>query len=437
MSHLPNRVRISLLAVALTLPMIAASTTQAAAIAADSAEVRKLIDEVMPEVIEWRRDIHQHPELGNREIRTAGLIADHLKALGIEVRTGIAHTGVVGILRGAEGGPVVALRADMDALPVTEAVDLAFASKVTATYNGKEVGVAHACGHDAHTAILMGTAEVLAKMKSEIKGTVMFIFQPAEEGAPEGEEGGAAMMLKEGLFAELKPDAVFGLHVMPKQLGTIEVRERGTLASSDSFTIKVTGKQTHGGMPWNGVDPIVLASQIVLGLQTITSRQVDLTKSASVISVGAINGGLRANIIPNEVEMVGTIRMLDPDTRISVHEMMERTVKNIAESGGGSGELHITPGYPVTYNDPELTRRMMPSLEKVAEVKEALPITPAEDFSFYAQEVPGMYFFLGAAPEDPKDIYPNHSPKFQVNEKALPIGVTAMTTVALDFLNSQ
>lgn len=437
MSHIPGRVRISLLAAALTVPMIAPSTTQAAASAADSAEVRKLIDEVMPDVIEWRRDIHQHPELGNREVRTAGLVADHLKALGIEVRTGIAHTGVVGILRGAEDGPVVALRADIDALPVTEAVDLAFASKVTTTYNGKEVGVAHACGHDAHTAILMGAAEVLAKMKDEIKGTVMFIFQPAEEGAPEGEEGGAEMMLKEGLFADLKPDAVFGLHVMPKQLGTIEVRERGALASSDSFVIKVTGKQTHGGMPWNGVDPIVLSSQIVLGLQTITSRQVDLTKSASVISVGAINGGVRANIIPNEVEMVGTIRVLDPDTRESVHKIMERTVKNIAESGGGSAELHIMPGYPVTYNDPELTRRMMPSLEKVADVKEALPITPAEDFAFYAQEVPGMYFFLGAAPENPEDVYPNHSPKFQVNEQALPIGVTAMTTVALDFLNGQ
>ncbi|NVK40312.1 MAG: amidohydrolase [Oceanospirillaceae bacterium] len=437
MSHIPKRLRISLLATVLSVQAIAPSISQAAESAADSAEVRKLIEAVTPEVVEWRRDIHQHPELGNRETRTAELVTEHLKALGIEVRTGIAHTGVVGILRGAEDGPVVALRADMDALPVTEAVDLPFASKVATTYNGNEVGVAHACGHDAHTAILMGAAEVLAQMKDEIKGTVMFIFQPAEEGAPDGEEGGAKMMLKEGLFAALKPDAVFGLHVMPKQVGTIEVRERGVMASSDTFKIKVTGKQTHGGMPWNGVDPIVLSSQIVLGLQTITSRRVDLTKSPAVISVGAINGGVRQNIVPSEVEMIGTIRVLDPDIREQVHQLMERTVKSIAESGGGSAELTITAGYAVTYNDPELTRRMMPSLEKVADVKEALPITPAEDFSFYAQEVPGMYFFLGAAPDNPEDIYPNHSPKFQVNEKALPIGVTAMTTVALDFLNGR
>ncbi|TCK16402.1 amidohydrolase [Marinobacterium mangrovicola] len=404
--------------------------------AVDAIHVDTLIRNVMPQVIDWRRDIHQHPELGNREFRTAEKVANHLKGLGIEVETGVAHTGVVGILRGAKEGPVVALRADMDALPVTEDTGLPFASKVTTTFAGKEVGVAHACGHDAHTAILMGVAEVLAELKNELNGTVMFIFQPAEEGAPPGEEGGAKLMLEEGLFAELTPDAVFGLHVMPSPVGTIEVRERGILASSDGFEISVNGKQTHGAMPWLGIDPVTLSGQIITGLQTIPSRQLDFTNSASLITVGKIEGGVRANIIPNNVKMEGIVRTLDPETQTTIHEYMERTVHNIAESGGGSADLTITPYYPVTYNNPELTRQMTPSLSEVAEVNEAKPLTGSEDFSFYAEQVPGMFFFLGAAPDQPDQVFPNHSPKFVVNEKALPIGVSAMTKVTLDFLSN-
>ncbi len=435
MSSIPNTQRRTLLAIALSSCLTAPLISHAAS-ATDSVRLQQLIDQVTPEVIDWRREIHQHPELGNREFKTAELVAAHLKELGIEVKTGVAHTGVVGILHGAKKGPVVALRADMDALPVTEEVDLPFASKVRTTYNGQDVGVAHACGHDAHTAILMGVADVLAGMKDELQGTVMFIFQPAEEGAPAGEEGGAKLMLAEGLFAELKPDAVFGLHVTPAPVGTIEVREGGIMASTDAFEINVKGKQTHGAWPWKGVDPIVLSSQVVMGLQTITSRQLDLTKSASVITVGTIHGGVRGNIIPQEVTMTGTIRALDPDTRLTIHDYMERTVENIALSGGGSAELNITPYFPVTYNNPELTRKMTASLRKAGDVKEAVPMTPAEDFSFYAQEVPSMFFFIGAAPDNPEEVFPNHSPRFQVNEKALPIGITAMTKVALDFLSS-
>lgn len=402
-----------------------------------SNDVQSRIDAVMPQVVDWRRDFHQHPELGNREFRTSGIIADHLRSLGMKVTTDVAHTGVVGILEGGQPGPVVALRADMDALPVEEQVDLPFASQVRTQYNGQDVGVMHACGHDNHMAILMGAATVLAEMKDSLPGTVMFIFQPAEEGAPAGEDGGAELMIEEGLFADVRPDAVFGLHVWPIPAGQIAVREGGTMASSDSFNIRVQGQQTHGAAPWAGIDPIVVASQIVLGLQTIPSRQLDSTLTPSIVTVGAIHGGLRSNIIPDSVEMIGTLRTFDADTRQQIHERVERTATQIASSAGASAEVSINLGYPVTYNDPALTRRMSSTLQRVAgeNFTEASLITGAEDFSYYANEVPGMFFFLGIASEDPAMVYPNHSPYFYADESALPVGVEAMTALALDFLS--
>ncbi|TVS14670.1 MAG: amidohydrolase [Gammaproteobacteria bacterium] len=401
--------------------------------------VAERIDAVMPKVVAWRRDIHEHPELANREFRTAALITEHLETLGMEVRTKIAHTGVVGILRGGEPGPVVALRADMDALPVEEQVDLPFASRVRAEYMGQEVPVMHACGHDLHVAILMGVAEVLSDMRDELPGTVIFVFQPAEEGAPPGEEGGAELMLREGLFDDPRPDAIFGLHVVPAPVGTIGWRSGGMMASSDRFTIKVRGRQTHGAVPWGGVDPIVVASQIVLGLQTIPSRQLDATLTPSVVTVGAIRGGVRHNIIPEEVDMTGTLRTFDPDTRTQIHERVTRTAENIAASAGATAEVEIFHGYPVTYNDPDLTGRMLPTLRRVVGdgLIEAPRATGAEDFSFYQQEVPGLFFFVGVASDDPAMVHPNHSPRFYADERGLPVGVRAMTALALDFLHGR
>lgn len=400
-------------------------------------DAQSLVDAVMPQVVEWRRDFHQHPELGNREFRTSAIIAEHLQSLGMDVQTGIAHTGVVGILRGGLPGPVVALRADMDGLPVEERADVPFASRVRTEYNGQDVGVMHACGHDNHMAILMGAATALAGMRDSLPGTVMFIFQPAEEGAPEGEEGGAELMLKEGLFDTLKPDAVFGLHVWPIPAGQIAVREGGTMASSDSFRIRVQGRQTHGAAPWAGIDPIVVAAQIVLGLQTIPSRQLNSTLTPSIVTVGAINGGVRSNIIPDYVDMIGTLRTFDADTREQIHQRVERTATQIAASAGASVDVSISLGYPVTYNDPQLTRDMSATLQRVVgeRLVEASLITGAEDFSYLANEVPGMFFFLGIGADDPALVHPNHSPYFYADERALPVGVTAMTALALDFLN--
>ena len=392
-------------------------------------------------VVAWRRDIHQHPELGNREFRTAKLVAEHLQALGLEVQTGVAHTGVVGLLHGGRPGPLVALRADMDALPVTEQVDLPFASRVRAEYNGQDVGVMHACGHDNHVAILMGVAEVLAGMRAELPGSVMFIFQPAEEGAPAGEAGGASLMLEEGLFAQAKPDAVFGLHVMPQPVGTISYRAGGIMASSDTWRMVVRGKQTHGAQPWGGVDPIVTASQIVLGLQTVVSRQSDLTKAPAVVSVGQITGGLRSNIIPDSVVLVGTIRTLDREMRADVHERVTRTAKHIAAANGAEVDVDIALGYPVTVNDPALTAWAGPTLERVApgRVLQSQPATVAEDFSYYAQEVPGLFINLGVLPEghDPATAPVNHSPLFVADEAALHVGVRALASLAADFLLSR
>ncbi len=399
--------------------------------------VAELIERVMPRVVEWRRDIHEHPELANREFRTAGVIREHLESLDLdEIHTEIAHTGVVGILHGGRPGGVVALRADMDALPVTEQVDVPFASRVRTEYMGQEVGVMHACGHDLHVAILMGVAEILAEVRDELPGSVMFVFQPAEEGAPPGEEGGAELMLKEGLFELLRPDAIFGLHVVPAPVGSIGWRSGGTMASSDRFTIRVVGEQTHGALPWAGIDPIVVSSQVVLGLQTIPSRQLDATVTPSVVTVGSIQGGVRHNIIPDEVTMTGTLRTFDADTREEIHRRVKRTAEDIASSAGARAEVEIELGYPVTCNDPELTRTMLPTLERVAGpgLAESPRATGAEDFSFYQQEVPGLFFFVGVASDDPDKVHPNHSPHFYADERGLPVGVTAMTAVALDYL---
>lgn len=402
-------------------------------------DVQALVEDVMPQVVAWRRDIHAHPELGNREFRTAALVAEHLEQLGMEVQTNVAHTGVVGLLRGGRPGPVVALRADMDALPVTEQVDLPFASKVRTEYNGEEVGVMHACGHDNHVAILMGVAEVLAAMGDDLPGTVKFIFQPAEEGPPAGEDGGADMMIREGVLENPRPDAIFGLHVWPTPVGTLGWRSGGMMASADEFSIIVKGRQTHGAVPWAGIDPIVVASQIVLGLQTIPARQLDATLTPSIVTVGSIHGGVRGNIIPEQVEMVGTLRTFDMATREQMHERVTRTAQSIAQSAGASAEVDIGIGVPVTTNNPELTRRMLPTLERVAGegLVETPRITGAEDFSFFQNEIPGMFFFLGVASDDPAMVHPNHSPRFFADERALPLGVRAMTALTLDYLEGR
>ena len=406
-------------------------------LAALPTDVDQTIDAIMPDVVAWRRDFHEHPELGNREFRTAEIIADHLRDLGMEVQTEVAHTGVVGVLRGGDG-PVVGLRADMDALPVTELVDLPFASKAVGEYQGNEVGVMHACGHDNHVAILMGVAEVLASMGDELPGTVKFLFQPAEEGTPDQSVGGAELMLREGAYDPPKPDAVFGLHVFPYPVGVIATRPGGLMASSDFYRITVKGKQTHGAVPWAGVDPIVTASQIVLGLQTIVSRQLDATLTPSIVTVGKIAGGVRNNIIPESVEMVGTIRTFDAETRLDIHERVRRTATQIAEAAGATAEVEIDLGYGVTRNDPDLYRQMAPTLEAVAgdNFIEAQQTTTAEDFSYFANEAPGLFLFLGVAPEDPSLVYPNHSPRFYADERALPVGVRALTALTLDYMQA-
>ncbi len=409
-----------------------------------SAALDQRIDEaaknVEPKVIECRRDIHQHPELGNREFRTSKLVADRLRQLGIEVRTPIAHTGVVGVLRGGKPGRVVGLRADMDALPVTEQVDLPFKSTARTTYNGQEVGVMHACGHDAHVAILLGVAEVLSSIRSEIPGTVVFLFQPAEEGAPQGEEGGAALMVKEGALDNPKVDAVFGLHVTSRYpVGEIAYRPGPELAAVDSFFIKVHGKQTHGAYPWLGVDPIVVASQIVLALQLIPSRQLDVSLAPAVVTVGAIHGGVRNNIIPDDVEMLGTIRSLDEKMRSDIHVRIKRTAEEIASSAGAKADVTIESGYPVTYNDPKLTEKMEPTLRRMtSDVVVINPTLGAEDFSFYQQKVPGLFFFLGTRPKNQtaEQAASNHSPLFYVDESGLGLGIRAMAHVAVDYLRN-
>jgi amidohydrolase len=394
-------------------------------------------------VITWRRDFHQNPELGNREFKTAEKIASHLRSLGIEVQTGVAKTGVVGILKGGKPGPVVALRADMDALPVTERVNIPFASKAQGEYNGQAVGVMHACGHDSHVAILMGTAEVLASIKSELKGTVKFIFQPAEEGAPEGEEGGAALMVKEGVLESPKVDVIFGLHIAARtEVGKITYRPKGAMAASDWFTIKIKGKQAHGAAPWTGVDPIVTASQIIMGLQTIVSRSVDLTESAAVISVGKVTAGVRSNIIPEELEMAGTIRTLDSKAQEMVHVKVKQIATNIAESAGATAEVSITEQTLITYNDPLLTASMLPTLEATAGKNNVLltpAMTGAEDFSYYQAKVPGLFIFLGGMQKGKNalDTGAHHTPDFYIDESGFLLGIKTMTNLTLDYMEMQ
>ncbi|MFV8346539.1 amidohydrolase [Flavobacterium sp. ZB4P13] len=391
-------------------------------------------------VITWRRDFHQNPELGNREFKTAEKITAHLRSLGIEVQTGVAKTGVVGILKGGKPGPVVALRADMDGLPVKERVNIPFASKAEGEYNGQPVGVMHACGHDSHIAILMGTAEILASIKSELNGTVKFIFQPAEEGAPEGEEGGAALMVKEGVLENPKVDVIFGLHISAQtEVGKINYRPKGAMASSDWFKIKIKGKQSHGASPWQSVDPIVTASQIILGLQTIVSRNVDLTESAAVVSVGKVTAGVRSNIIPEELEMAGTIRTLDSKVQEMIHNRLKQITTNIAESAGATAEVSITKQTLITYNDPVLTEKMVPTLEAVAG-KNNVVLTPAatgaEDFSYYQDKVPGLFFFLGGMPKgkNPSETASHHTSDFYIDESGFVLGMKAMSDLTIDYM---
>ena len=363
------------------------------------ADYENLVRAEMPKVIEWRRDFHEHPELGNREFNTSKKVADHLRRLGLEVKTGIAKTGVMGILKGGKPGPVIMLRADMDALPVTEEVSLPFASKVTTEYNGKTVGVMHACGHDSHTAILMGVAEILTKLKKDVPGTVIFLFQPAEEGAPEGETGGAAVMVSEGVMDNPKVDVVLGLHIDSHiEAGDIEYKAGGFMAACDWLTIKVKGKGAHGASPWQGVDPIVVAAQIINGLQTIVSRQEDIAKAPAVISITTINSGIRKNIIPEECVMTGTIRTLDAEMQYDLNNRIRRTAGMIAQSAGATAEVTIETACPIVYNTPELVQALIPSLEAVVgwyHAKKEGWKTGAEDFSYYGQKAPSFFFNIG------------------------------------------
>ncbi len=391
-------------------------------------------------VIEWRRDIHQNPELGNREFKTAEKIAKHLTSLGIEVQTGVAHTGVVGLLKGDLPGKVVALRADIDALPVTERNDLPFKSTVTSEFMGEKVGVMHACGHDTHTAILMGVAEVMSKNKDKIKGTVKFIFQPAEEGPPAGEEGGALLMVKEGVMQNPKVDAIFGLHINSQTpVGTIRYKSGGTMAAAQSFTIKVKGKQSHGSQPWSGVDPILISAKIIDGLQTIISRETELTNEAAVITVGKIRSGVRFNIIPEDAEMIGTIRTLDYDMKDKLNKRMVEMVSTIAKAYGGEATCEIKDATEITYNNPELVEQMLPTMKRVAgegNIQMQKAITGAEDFSYFQREAPGFFFFLGGMTPGNTESFPHHTPDFKIDDSDLLLGVRTLTEMSLDYLNS-
>lgn len=409
---------------------------------AERPEVTAAAAKLQAKVVEWRRDFHQHPELSNREERTAAKVAERLRALGLKPQTGIAHHGVVAIVKGALPGPKIALRADMDALPVTEQTGLPFASKATSEYRGETVGVMHACGHDAHTAILLGVAEALVAMRAQLPGEVMLVFQPSEEGAPGNEEGGASLMLKEGLFRDFKPQAMFGLHVFSSvQAGKIAVRGGPLMAASDRFSIKVIGRQTHGSAPWNGIDPIVASADLIGAAQTVISRRANLSKQPAVLSFGAIKGGIRYNIIPDDVEMVGTIRTFDEGMRQQIFADLKTVAEHTAAAHGAKAEAHVPDqdGNPATVNDPALTARMLPSLQAVVgagNVYEPPLQMGAEDFSFYAQQVPSMFFFVGATGPgiDPATAPSNHSPQFLLDETALDVGLRAMLQVALDYL---
>jgi amidohydrolase len=419
----------------LTVPAFAQTTTQAL--------VSKKADAIEQKVIAWRRDFHEHPELGNHEVRTAGIIAKHLQSLGIDVKTGIAKTGVVGILKGGKPGPVVALRADMDGLPVTERVNLPFASKVKAQYNGQKVGVMHACGHDSHMAILMGVAEVLSSMKADIHGTVKFIFQPAEEGVPAGEKGGAEEMVKQGVLENPKVDAIFGLHINSQtEVGIIGYRPGGTMAGVSDMRIIVKGKSSHGAYPWQSVDPVVVSAQIISSLQSIVSRNVNVTENPAVVTIGVIKGGTRFNIIPESVEMLGTLRYFTASDEALVNANVKRIATKTAEAYGATAEVTIpySNHYPVTFNDPPLTAKMLPTLQGTAGTKNVLlrpPVTGAEDFSFFQEKVPGLFFFLGGMPKGGNAFTaaPHHTPDFYLDESGFTLGVKSLCNLTLDYMD--
>jgi len=406
------------------------------------AQVAKKADAMQPQLVTWRRDLHEHPELGNHETRTAGIIATHLKALGLEVKTGVAKTGVVGLLKGGKPGPVVALRADIDGLPIIERTPVPFASKVKTTYNNAEVGVMHACGHDTHVAMLMGVAQVLSSMKSELHGTVKFIFQPAEEGAPFGEEGGAELMVKEGVLQNPKVDVIFGLHINAQtEVGKITYRSGGTMAAVNDLQITVKGRQAHGAYPWSSVDPVVVSAQIINNLQTIVSRNLNVTENAGVVTIGAINGGNRSNIIPEQVVMLGTIRALSSADEKMMIERVKTIATKTAEAAGATAEVKIplSTHYPVTYNDPALTEKMLPTLQATAGAANVMlkpPVTGAEDFSFYQEKVPGLFFFLGGMPkgQDPLKTAAHHTPDFYIDESGFSLGVKALCNLTLDYM---
>lgn len=433
------------LAAALALPSLWSSPPALAADAPGAAEIDALAAAVGPEVIANRRYLHERPELSNREVETGKFIAEKLRALGYEVQTGVAHNGVVAVLRGGKPGPVVALRSDMDALPVAEEVDLPFASKVKSTYDGKEVGVMHACGHDAHMGILLGAAKVFSQVKDRLPGTVKLIFQPAEEGTPKGETGGASQMVAEGVLTQAPvPKVIFGLHVLTEfESGTLAYRAGGLMASADNVTITVHGKQTHGAIPWGGVDPIVTASQIVLGLQTIVSRQVNITRAPAIVTIGKFDGGVRSNIIPESVTLKGTLRALEPSDREYLRAAVTRTATNIAESAGATAEVVIgdETAYPVTYNDPALTAQMVPTLARLVPKDRLIntpPATVSEDFSFFQQKIPGLFVFVGVRKPgaSTEEYAANHSPRFKVDEGGLGLGVRTLVSLTLDYMKA-
>ena len=404
-------------------------------------KISSMADKLDQKVIAWRRDIHEHPELGNRETRTAKIIADHLRSLGLDVKEGVAKTGVVGILKGGKPGPCIALRADIDGLPVVERVNLPYASKVKTTYSGQDVGVMHACGHDTHISILMSVAEILSGMKADIKGTIKFIFQPAEEGPPEGEEGGADLMVKEGVMENPKVDVIFGLHIESAiEVGTIRYKPGAFMASSDWFHIVVKGKGSHGSQPWAGIDPIQVSAQIIAGLQSIVSRQMELTKAPVVITVGKITGGVRSNIIPEECVMDGTIRTLDNDMQKDVHERIKTTATKIAEASGATASVTIDTKTLVTYNTPDLVKKMIPSLQSAAGTDKVSEIewqTGAEDFSYYGIKAPAFFFYLGGMPKgnDPKKAPPHHTADFYVDDAGMKTGIRAFCDLVIDYMN--
>ena len=428
-----------LLLLVILLPCIAISQNDVAGKMKE--KINAAADKIETKCISWRRDIHQNPELGNNEVQTAKLIANHLRTLGIEVKEKVGKTGVVGILKGAKPGKCIALRADMDALPIVERDNLPFASKVRSIYSGQEVGVMHACGHDTHVAILMSVAEILSGMKNDIAGTVKFIFQPAEEGPPPGEEGGAPLMIKEGVMDNPKVDVIFGLHIESDiEVGTIEYKSGAFMASSDWFTIKVNGKGSHGSQPWKGIDPIVISAQIITGLQTIVSRQSDLTKAPAIVTVAKIEGGIRNNIIPESCTLNGTIRTLDKGMQKDIEEKLRRMATNTAEASGASADIVFNPKTLVTYNDPELVKKTLSSLQKVIgaeNVKEREWVTGSEDFSFFGEKAPAFFFYLGGMPKgnDPKNAPAHHTADFFVDDSGMKTGIKAFCNIVFDYLN--